>query len=241
MEKWSFNQLFFSKLSDVLDISGAEIARRCNISQPLLNRYMNNENVLPVQVLIKICNSLRMPAYFFVSENSNDIIPERERATISVSNWHPIEWDTQAVELTFGDGEGRIFWKDVAEAMDVTPQKPHNRFLLRTSFKIDAFLLTCSRLNISPFKFLIDKNRESNNVIVNPNLSKGKGQSKKEKDLQAQVEALNKSIRSLSSTVADLTTKYKALMVRCGKLEMQLSEYAGTSIGMAAEEVTVKG
>ena len=180
-----------------------------------------------------------MPAYYFVSEYGNDIFPERERATIPLRYWHPIEWDTQAVELTFGDGEGHIFWKDVAEAMGVTPQKPHNRFLLRTSFKVDAFLLTCSRLNISPFKFLIDKNRESNNV--NPNLNKGREQSQKEKDLQAQVETLNKSVRSLSTTVADLTTKYKALMVRCGKLEMQLAEYADTSIGMAAEEVTVKG
>lgn len=229
MEKWSFNQLLFSRLSDVLDISGAEIARRCDLSQQVLNRYMRGESELTLQVLIPICNHLRMPAYYFVSEDGDDIIPERERATIPLRYWHPIEWDTQAVELTFGDGEGRIFWKDVAEVMDVTPQKPHNRFLLRTSFKVDAFLMTCSRLNISPFKFLIDKNRD----IAIPQSSPKEAK----KDLQAQVEALNKSVRSLSSTVADLTAKYKALMVRCGKLEKQLAEYSGTSIGMAAEEI----
>ena len=233
MEKWRFNQLLFSRLSDVLDISGAEIARRCDLSQQVLNRYMRGESELILQVLIPICNHLRMPAYYFVSEDGNDIIPERERATIPLRYWRPIEWDTQAVELTFGDGEGRIYWKDVAEVMDVTPQKPHNRFLLRTSFKVDAFLLTCSRLNISPFKFLIDKNKD----IVIPQSSPKEAK----KDLQAQVEALNQSVRSLSTTVADLTKKYKDLMVRCGKLEMQLAEYSGTSIGMAAEEVTVKG
>ena len=45
-------------------------------------------------------------------------------------------------------------------------------------------------------------------------------------------------ITRAEATVADLTTKYKALMVRCGKLEKQLAEYSGTSIGMATEEVT---
>ena len=69
MEKWSFNNQLFRRLPDVLDISGAEIARRCSLKQQVLNRYQNGGIVLSVQVLIKICNSLRMPAYYFVAED----------------------------------------------------------------------------------------------------------------------------------------------------------------------------
>ena len=125
MTKWSFNMLLLSRLSDVLDISGAEIARRCGLTQQVLNRYMNGDIVLSVQVLMKICNAMRMPAYHFVSEDGSSVLPIREEATLPLDCWHPIEWDIQAVELTFGDGEGRIFWKDVAKVMDISSQKPH--------------------------------------------------------------------------------------------------------------------
>lgn len=235
MAKWSFNMLLFSRLSEVLDISGAEIARRCGLTQQVLNRYMNSDIVLSVQVLMKICNSLRMPAHFFVSEDNNHIIPTRESATLPLDCWHPITWDTQTVELTFGDGEGRIYWKDVAKVMNVSSQKPHERFLLRKRFPIDGFMLACSHYDISPFKFLNDPNRTIKRKKTVP-----VGSPASEADLRADVAALNRKIDALNNTVADLTDKYRTLLDRHNRMEVQFKQYfgIGTSIGMAAEPET---
>lgn len=244
MDRWKFNTTLFSSLSDVLDITGTEIARRCGLRQQVLSRYTTNEIVVSVQILIKLCNSLRMPAYYFVAENNNFVIPNREDATIPLDYWHPIEWNIQAVEQTFGDGEGRIYWKDVAVAMEASSQKPHERFTLRRRFKVTDFLHTCSYFNISPFKFLIDENREC---------SKGKGrrpavpvapQAGNNEAVRAEVAALTKRLNGLNATVADITAKYKdllqrhnALLERHNRMEVQFNQYFGfgTTIGKAAE------
>lgn len=76
MDKWSFNIQLFSRLPHVLDINGTEIARRCGLRQQVLNRYITNESVVTIQVLIKLCNSIHMPIYFFVVENDKFVIPK---------------------------------------------------------------------------------------------------------------------------------------------------------------------
>lgn len=211
---WSFNNLLFSRISKVLDVSEAEIARRCGMTQQALNRYTSADIMLSVQKLLIICNAMRMPAYYFVSEDNHHIVPNRETATIPLDHWHPITWDKQAVELTFGDRKGQIFWKDVAEAMGVTSQKPHDRFLLRKRFPIDDFLQTCNNLNLSPFLFLIDPNRATQDKRKRDS-SLPVGSPARKTTLPhpaADIAALCRKIDMLSATVADLTQKYQSLL-----------------------------
>lgn len=159
MDKWSFNLPLFSRLPDVLDITGTEIARRCGLRQQVLSRYTTNENVVSIQVLLNLCNALRMPIYLFVAENHNFVIPNRESATIPLDQWKPVSWNYEAVENTFGDGNGRINWKDVAVVMKASAQKPHERFALKRRFKVTDFFTTCNAFSLSPFLFLNDPNR----------------------------------------------------------------------------------
>ncbi len=151
----------FKRLSDVLDITGTEIARRCGLRQQVLSRYTTNESVVSIQVLLHLCNSIRMPMYYFVAENNNFVIPNRESATIPLDDWQPVSWNENAVEDTFGDTEGHIKWKDVAIAMHASSQKPHERFCLRTRFKVTDFFTACNAFNLSPFLFINDPNRPS--------------------------------------------------------------------------------
>lgn len=212
---WSFNMLLFSRISKVLDLSEAEIARRCGMTQQALNRYTSADIMLSVQKLLIICNALRMPTYYFVSEDDNHIVPSRETATIPLEHWHPITWDMQAVELTFGDREEQIFWKDVAEAMGVSSQKPHDRFLLRKRFPIDDFLKTCNKLNLSPFKFLIDPNRDTTDKRKRGSTMHGgsaTGNTATPPPYPADIASLCRKIDTLSETVADLTRKYQSLL-----------------------------
>ena len=212
MDKWSFNMSLLGRLSKVLDISEAEIARRCGMTQQVLNRYTGADITVSVQVLLKICNALRMPAHYFVSEDNNHAAPSREVATIPADRWQPVEWDTQAVELTFGDGEGQIYWKDVAKAMGVTSQKPHDRFLLRTRFPIDDFLQTCNRLSLSPFRFLIDPNREVPARRKRSATVPGASPSGKTPPPHPDIAALCHRIDTLEHTVADLQKQYADLL-----------------------------
>lgn len=108
-----------------------------------------------------VCNAIRMPIHFFVSENEVHLFPPREEIMLSAQVFQTISWDNNAVEATFGDSPGRIYWKDVAKVMGVTDQKPHDRFTLKTRLPFTDFLSTCSAFNLSPFTFLIDPNRNT--------------------------------------------------------------------------------
>ena len=233
MDRWSFNSLLFGRMSEVLEISGTEIARRCGLSQQVLSRYTTNEIVVSVQVLLKICNSLRMPSRFFISENGNHVIPARESATIAADCWQPVTWDSSAVEKTFGDGDGRIFWKDVAAAMGVTPQKPHERFLLRTRFPVTDFLSACSRLGISPFTFLVDGNLQDGGKV------RRRGNYPGFYDRSDDVAALRAQVAELSAAVADLSGKFQSLLTAHEALSRRVSvniENINSSyIGITAE------
>lgn len=227
MDKWSFNNQLFSKLSKVLQISEAEIARQCGLTQQVLNRYTKADIMPSVQVLLKICNALRMPAYYFVLQGSNYIIPERENATLPYDKWKPVTWDMQAVELTFGDGEGKIYWKDVAAVMGVTPQKPHERFLLRKRFPIDEFFVVCSHYSISPFRFLIDPNIRDSTKRKGCDAERSIAPPPQSNDpLLADIADLRRQIAALSATVDNLTKKYNTLL----KSHEALSRRVGVNI-----------
>lgn len=213
MDKWSFNYSLFSKLSKVLQISEAEIARKCGLTQQVLNRYTKADIMPSVQVLLKICNALRMPTRYFVSQDSIHIIPERESATVPYELWKPVVWNMQAVEVTFGDGEGKIYWKDVSAVMGVTSQKPHERFLLRKRFPIDDFFTVCSHYDISPFLFLNDPNIPDISKRKSHATRRNSAPSPPENDpLLADIAELRKQVAALSADVDDLAKKYNTLL-----------------------------
>lgn len=216
MSKWSFNALLLGKLSNVLDISVTEIARRCKISQPVLYNYVLGNVEITVQALIKICNELRIPSQYFISEDNHYIIPTRETISIEGDKWKPIKWDSNAVEKTFGDGDGRINWKDVADAMGVTSQKPHDRFLLKTRFPISGFLTTCSRYKLSPFNFLIDPNKP-NGKGSKQHIPKSKIDSKKQNNHS--YSSLSRRMDSLETVLDDLQQKYIDLQNKYADLQ----------------------
>jgi len=239
MITWTFNRKLFMQLSDVLDISYAKIAERCGLRQQVISRYVTGEIELSLQVLIKICNALRMPIYYFVSENDNHVIPNRESATLPLGLWQPITWNHQVVELTFGDGEGKIYWKDVAAVMGVSSQKPHERFLLRRRFPIEGFLTTCTHYQISPFKFLIDPNRETDKQgsirlgASAPRPSKGRCLTNTN---HADYVTLTRKLDELNATVLDLTKKFDSLLAAhktlISRVQMNIQDVNSSHLGL---------
>lgn len=238
MEKWSFNMPLFSRLSEVLDITGTEIARRCGMRQQVLSRYTTNESVVNIKTLMQICNAIRMPIYFFVAEDHNYIIPNRESATIPRNEWQPVSWNYDNVNRIFGDGDGKINWKDVAVAMGSSSQKPHQRFDLRRRFKVTDFFVACNAFNLSPFLFLNDPNR--------PGKKKDKGKNVEKRPAFPTLSDLSAQMGKLTETVNDLQQKYNELQQNYADLQQKyasllefinLNNVGGISTGvdMAAE------
>lgn len=232
MDKWSFNMPLFKQLSDVLDITGTEIARRCGLHQQVLSRYTTNETVVNIQVLLNLCNAIRMPIYYFVAENNNFVIPNRESATIPLNDWRPVSWNHDAVERTFGDGNNRIRWKDVAVAMNASSQKPHERFSLKRRFKVTDFFATCNAFNLSPFLFLNDPNRteakQRKRSVTPPSYS----------TLSHRVDTLEQDIADLKQKLTTLLHDHEELVkrVQVNIQNVQNSHIGIDHIGMVADE-----
>lgn len=251
MVKYSFNQLLLSKLPVVMDISISEIARRCDIRQSVIYNYIKGGIELPLQTLIQICNALRIPSHLFISENNRHVIPSRETATIEADQWKPITWNTEAVELTFGDGEGKIYWKDVANVMGVSSQRPHDRFLLRTRFPISDFLSTCTHYKISPYLFLKDDNavkekskpkaktsNTSNSKSARPHYSKSTD-TPTYSELSQRVDALERNFATLNEKYNRLLHEHEELAKRMQvNIQNVQNSHIGINdhIGMVAEE-----
>lgn len=214
MDKFKFNFDLLACLPSVFGLTVTEIARRCKINQPTLRLYVVHERIIPVQTVIAICNTLRMPTHHFFYEGDTSAIPEREQATIELSRWKPVQWNEEAVEHIFGDAPRHIWWKKVAAAMGTSEQKPRGRFALRTRFPVTDFLRVCNAFNLSPYTFLIDHNPLPGDEYKTK-LGKRRTVTPPAKDtdpLLADIANLRKNIADLNATVEDLTAKYEALL-----------------------------
>ncbi|MBR6142500.1 MAG: helix-turn-helix domain-containing protein [Bacteroidaceae bacterium] len=229
MVKWEFNLNLLLGLSGVLDISFAEIARRSGIKQQMLSRYIQQDFVVSVGTLIKICNALRMPFYYFVTENGVSVIPERENATVPRDDWHSIRWDGQAAESVFY--KNHISWADVSKAMGIKSQNARKRFLEGTRFPVDEFFDTCSKLQVSPYNFIIDRNR--------PEEKRRRGANRKEKQDVPQgfrermesapaddIATLRREIEELRATIGTIQGQYNTLRQDFGVLRKEYNALA---------------
>ena len=179
-----------------------------------------------------------MPICYFVSENGNHVIPNRESANLPLALWQPITWNHQVVELTFGDGEGKIYWKDVAAVMGVSSQKPHERFLLRKRFPIEGFFTICTHYQISPFKFLVDPNREAS---IQGSISQGAAAPRPSmcrsttNTSHADFVALTRKLDNLNATVLDLTKKFESLLAAhealISRVQMNIQNVNSSNLG----------
>ncbi len=211
MKKWTFNTGLLTNLAEVLGTSFTQIGERAGMIQQTFYRYVSQRKKfeLTVQRLIALCNAWRLPIYYFIAEDGMHLIPQRMKAVVPEDEWQPIKWDYDAVERTFGDGDGRIYWIDVAVAMGKTGQVPHDKFQLKRRFTISEFLNTCTELQLSPYTFLIDNNRPEVREKVKPSehgtTKKSKMTGGASKDLLREMDNLRGEVAALKEKVDDQT------------------------------------
>lgn len=231
MTNWAFNKDLLSMLSDVLDLSFAEISRRVGLKQQVMNRYTKDEINISIQTVLKICNKLCIPLQYFVSIDGVSVIPQREYATLPRNEWRPVDFNRIICEDLFGPN--KIHWKDVGETMGAKSQNAHKRFKLKTRFPVDDFFTTCTSFQISPFLFFIDYN-----TIKEGGESK---ETRKPDNPQAQpdIQDLQKRLGELERRVEHTDAQYKTLLQKYNKLERlynSLAHDSGTFLLQAAEQ-----
>lgn len=156
MHTISFNNSLLTCLPDLLGVSVNKLAADSGLQPMTLGRFINRGDIISVQLLLKLCNAIRVPISYFFSEGDTRIIPEREHATIPASIFQPAAWDLSTVERTFGDQHGQIFWKDIAATMHVSDQKGHERFALRVRLPVTDFIAVCNAYHLHPSHFFIN-------------------------------------------------------------------------------------
>ena len=222
MKTWTFNLDLFLRLDKVLDISFSSIARRAKMHQPALNRYIQQEFVISVETLIKICNAVRMPFRYFVAEDGVNVIPEREHATVPLEGWHGIQWNGKQAESIFY--ARRLSWAKVAEAMGVAKgQSAKNRFLDGTRFPIDGFLCACTKLQVSPWEFIADGNLPAANrdgATQRPART-ARQEPAEVKRLKDTVAELNARLDRLQADNVAMMQKMEALLRRMEEMQQQ--------------------
>lgn len=233
MGKWSFNFELFTRLPEVLGKSFYAISKKTGICVQTINNYSQEQSTISVQNLIKLCNGLRMPASLFLSEDGVDIIPGRGQATIPTAQFQPIQWSNKNVERLFGGRSEQIHYVDVAEAMDVTNQKPQKRLLLETRFPIDDFLKMCNKLHISPYTLILDNNQDYKKSIIDKYTENAKKTERIVK-LEGLVGELKKNLESMQREVEELKTAYANLSRQFGA-SYEIHHFKDSSIAIAAD------
>lgn len=218
MKTWTFNLDLFLSLDKVLDISYSEIARRAGMQQPALNRYVQQEYVISVGTLIKICNALRMPFRHFVAEDGVSIIPERERATVPLDEWHKIQWHGKQAESIFYSQH--LSWAKVAEAMGLRKgQSAKSRFMDGTRFPIDGFLLVCTKLKVSPWEFVVDGNLTAAKQVGTKQQTERKAQLE-----PSEVTRLKRTVAELNARLEKLESKHTLALQKMEVLLQRMEE-----------------
>ena len=199
MRNWKFDYDSFRVLDDIAGYSFAKIAKMSGIPQQAISRYVIGEYDLPLQILIKICNSIRLPIHYLIIEEDKQRTLNREDI-VPMDKWKPVYFDSNGAEYIF-TSHG-IQWKDVGEAMGVAQMNAKKRFVAGRRFPVNDFVKTCNKIKLSPFLFLIDPNRKV---------------AKKSK-AQVSEEAMEK-IEQLTNALADLQIKYKDLEEKLQRLQ----------------------
>lgn len=217
------NTTLISSLCDVLFMSATDIREKSAIPSTTWYTIMGKPSAITIQQLLSIANGLHIPVKLFFSEGDVDIIGHRDDYV--TEPYQDCYYNADALQNII-DSHPDTTWQKAADATGVTRDNLRKSLLAVRRTPVTRFLIACDALGINPFDILID-----------PNPEKGTEQKHEGND----VDKLLDDMRRLSATVEDLASKYKALLTRQSKLENTIREYLGDGIGMAAEEVTVKG
>jgi len=223
------NTKLIKNLSKVLYMPAAEIVAVTGMNRSTWYRIAESPQIITVQQLLLVANSLHVPVRRFFSTDRTDIVGKREDYITEL--YEECAYDADMLQSTV-DARPDISWQQAADATGVTRDNLRMSLLAVTHTPVVRFLKACEAWGIDPFTILTDPN---------PEPVKETSKAKKQADLRAEISELRKDIRALSETVGELTRKYEALTKKHDALARRVSvnfeNVNGSHISIAADEL----
>ena len=228
--KAKLNTHLLSTLPRVLRMTHNEVADASGISIACWYRLAKDPGKITVQQLIGLANGLHVPVSRFFSFDCADEISVREDYIVT-DGYQNCYYDSEAVQRKVGRGQATS-WREAASAVGMHWTNVSSSLLAVSRTPVTRLLELCEAFSFDLFEFLVDPNRDC---------QKRHGVRPKQSDagndaLRDEIAALNRKINDLTTTVNDLSGRYKALIDRHSRLENMVREYLGTSLPVAADE-----
>jgi len=213
------NTKLITTLSDVLFIATPELIKTASIPSSTWYRILADTDLITIQHLLALSNSLHVPVRRFFSRGSADIIGKREYYI--VENFKTCYYDDMALSHIIGDSND-LTWKKAAEATGISYYNLRKSLTAERRTPVNRFLLACEALGIDPFRILIDPNKE------------GRGKKPAERST-GEVKELRSKIDSLTTRVDELTEKYQRLLDAHNFLVRRINNQLGGTTRKASE------
>lgn len=233
MKNVRLNTKLISSLNSVLNMRSAELIVTSNIKNSTYYRIMQTPIVITIQQLLALSNSLHIPVRRFFSTEKTDVIGLRD--DYIVESYLPCYYDGEALQQLVSNRSDAT-WRKAAKATGMSYYRLKNSVIGETRTPVTRFLTVCEAFGIDPFTILIDPNPE---LKIKTRRTNGSDQ------LRDEINGLREDIRNLHATVADLRSKYEALLAEHSAMDRRIKantvniESIGTinggHVGIAAE------
>lgn len=201
MNKPRLNTKLLRALENVLLMQVKEIIRISGFTTTTWYRIMSDPEKITVQQLLTLANSLHIPVRRFFFTGKTGAVGDRKDYV--VEPYLECYYDGDAIKQFIERTPGAT-WQKAAVATGITRDWLRKSLLGAVRTPITRFLSACFALEIDPFTVLIDPNpaagMQADLATVEPD------------DLASEVATLRRSMARMSSEMADLKAKLRALL-----------------------------
>lgn len=229
---YRLNTRLIKNLSKVLFMPAPEIIATTGINYSTWYRIVESPQLLTVQQLIVVADSLHIPVRRFFSKGKTDIIGRRD--DYITEDYQPCRYDTAELQRIL-DSRPDLSWQMAADANHITRDNFRLSMLAVTHTPVVRFMKACEVWGIDPFMVLIDPNPE-------PVPEEKNNKRKDYQNLRTEIGELRGDIRRLSDTIDDLTRKYEALLkahdALAHRVSVNIENVSYSHIGIAADPLS---
>lgn len=238
MKNYHLNTQLLATLPRVLRMTHAEVSLASGIPSTTWYRIVGQPNVVTVQQLLALSNSLCIPIRKFFYLGNTLVIGKREDYLI-LEKYKPCSYNTDAVRRCAGPGTATS-WRKVAKAIGMHWTSAEASIMAKRPLPVVRLLDFCNAFQFDLFDFLIDNNINPRRKQTDNTAGYQMGT-----DLHKEIAELRDDIQALSATVQELAEKYRNLLDAHDRLakrvninSINIQNFTHSYIGIAAEETS---
>ena len=160
MSNYRFNEELLKALPGVTGLFITQICQMCHLPTATYREW-KDKGKIPLAMLIRLCNGLKIPIMHFVVPEGDVVIGEASEYINWGSKFHPIRFDLEKLRMDITENIG-MNYSQIGRILNVT--RPSAKKWLNekkdgtTMMTADQFLLVCNKFKLYPGNYLNDDN-----------------------------------------------------------------------------------